>query len=113
MRSLAYIDQTLYANEETRSAWRNDEVLTMLREIRQLIVDDVEPPLELGIAGLPLPSILSDPALAAALAAADAYLTDPAVAPALLEHVQLLDRHSTVMINALLIEVARARRTRS
>ena len=47
MKSLGYIDQTLYANEETRSAWPSADVLEMLRELRQLIVDDVEPQLDL------------------------------------------------------------------
>lgn len=32
-----WIDMALYANAETTSAWRNDEVLEMLREIRSML----------------------------------------------------------------------------
>jgi hypothetical protein len=45
LKSLGYIDQTIYANEETKGPWRNDEVIEMLREMRALIIADVEPAL--------------------------------------------------------------------
>lgn len=111
MRSLGYIDQTLYANEgnSSRVTWRNDEVLELLRDVRAMIVDDVEPPLQ-NTALAALPAGLGDKPVAAALEVADAYLDDPSRAGDLLAHVQELDKHSTVMINALLLGLARARR---
>lgn len=47
LHSVSFIDQTLYANEgnSSRVRWTDAEVAELLRDVRQLIIDDIEPPL--------------------------------------------------------------------
>lgn len=40
MTALGYIDMTMSSNAETKTRWRNDEVLSMLGDIRETLTDD-------------------------------------------------------------------------
>lgn len=42
-KALGYIDMTIYANESMPAVkWRSDEVVAMLREIREYLVEDFD-----------------------------------------------------------------------